>query len=205
LKKDKKAFDDVTVFTRLSKIGLEIFPITIEDEVKEFSVSRALLSTHFGGSAVATFPDISQGMLQKHGFDKWMCINLVSAQAPRSIHYLRDLMLLLRSCIQTVRRYPVHRVYGWTAAIVICRGRTCGWSCGSKARLQPSGNIWDSMMWNQVIRCLSKSGLCNQNRYSQAVTFSYDLMSSVHPRPRKRGWGTYIRKVGEIASVNASS
>jgi len=79
LKKDKKALDDVTVFTRLSKIGLEIFPITIEDEIKEFSVSRVkFLSTYFGGSSVDTFPSIKQDRVQKHGFDKFMCINLVS-------------------------------------------------------------------------------------------------------------------------------
>jgi len=76
-----KALDDVTVFTRLSKIGLEIFPITIEDEIKEFSITRGLLSKHFGGGRVATFPEIRQwDESQEHGFDKWMCINLVSAQ-----------------------------------------------------------------------------------------------------------------------------
>ena len=74
--------DDVSVFTRLSKIGLEIFSITIEDEIKELSVSRQLLSKHFGGGRVATFPEIRQDKLQKHGFDKWMCMNLVSAQTP---------------------------------------------------------------------------------------------------------------------------
>ena len=60
MKKSKVALDDVSIFTRLSRIGLELFPITIEDEIKEFSVRRPFLSHHFGGSAVGTFPVIKK-------------------------------------------------------------------------------------------------------------------------------------------------
>lgn len=80
MKKDKKALDDVSVYTRLSRVGLELFPISIEDEIKEVSVSRILLSMKFGGSAVETFPGIKEQRLRKHGFDRFMCINLVSLQ-----------------------------------------------------------------------------------------------------------------------------
>lgn len=77
MKKDKKALDDVSVFTRLSKIGLEIFPITIEDEIKKFLVRRSFLSAHFGGSRVDIRPTISQDNRRKHGFDNFMYIGLV--------------------------------------------------------------------------------------------------------------------------------
>jgi hypothetical protein len=71
----------VSVFTRLSRVGLEIFPITIEDEIKQFSVSRLdFLSPHFGGNAVQTHPPISEEKLQKHGFDNFMYAQLVSVQ-----------------------------------------------------------------------------------------------------------------------------
>ena len=66
--KTEKVLDDVSVFTRLSKIGLEIFPITIEDELKELAVARILISKTFGGSAVDVFPDISEKRLEEHGF-----------------------------------------------------------------------------------------------------------------------------------------
>ncbi|KAF9646510.1 hypothetical protein BDM02DRAFT_3099721, partial [Thelephora ganbajun] len=52
------------------------FPITIEDEIKELSVSRLFLSKYFGGSAVATFPKLLEDNIQRHGFDNFMCINL---------------------------------------------------------------------------------------------------------------------------------
>lgn len=70
----------MSVFTRLSKIGLDVFPITIEDEIKQLSVTRALLSKEFGGSAMATFPTIDKEKSLQHGFDKFMCISMVSAQ-----------------------------------------------------------------------------------------------------------------------------
>ena len=70
--------DDVSVFTRLSKIGLDIFPITVEDEIKEFSVSRAFLSTKFGGGRVDTYPTIEAEKFRSHGFGNFMYVNLVS-------------------------------------------------------------------------------------------------------------------------------
>jgi len=80
IKPDKESMDDVSVFTRLSRVGLEIFPITIEDKVKVLSVSRqGFLSKHFGGSSVSTHPKISKKNLRKHGFDNFMYIPLVSA------------------------------------------------------------------------------------------------------------------------------
>jgi hypothetical protein len=72
--------DSVSVFTRLSRIGLEIFPITIEDEIRDFSISRVLISQHFGGTARGTFPAIKKERVQQHGFDNFMCANLVSIQ-----------------------------------------------------------------------------------------------------------------------------
>ena len=84
-KKDNKSLDDVSVFTRLSRIGLEIFPITVEDEVKGFSVARALLSAHFGGSSRGAFPNIKKEKVKKHGFDNLMYANLVSTQNLRKM------------------------------------------------------------------------------------------------------------------------
>lgn len=77
--------DDISVYTRLSKIGLDVFPITIEDKIKEFSTSRRFLSKHFGGSAVRAFPNIDQEKSAKHGFDKFMYIPLVSIKKPRMV------------------------------------------------------------------------------------------------------------------------
>lgn len=69
----------MSVFTRLSRVGLEIFPIAIEDEIKQFSVSRLdFLSPHFGGNAVQSHPLLSEKNLQKHGFDNFMYAKLVS-------------------------------------------------------------------------------------------------------------------------------
>lgn len=70
--------NDVSVYTRLSKIGLDIFPIPIEDKIKEFSIGRLFLSKHFGGSSVDAFPRIKQKRLKEHGFDKFMYLPLVS-------------------------------------------------------------------------------------------------------------------------------
>ena len=81
IKPDKKSLDDVSVFTRLSRVGLEIFPVTIEDKIKELSVSRMwFLAPHFGGSAVQTHPRIGKKKLQQHGFDNFMYATLVSTQ-----------------------------------------------------------------------------------------------------------------------------
>ena len=77
-KPDKKALDDVSVYTRLSKIGLETFPITIEEEIKDFAVGRIFLSQHFGGSPVGTFPTTKEERILQHGFDNLMYANTVS-------------------------------------------------------------------------------------------------------------------------------
>jgi len=64
------------------KVGLEIFPVTIEDEVKEFSVPRqGFLSQYFGGNAMSTRPSISPKMLARRGYDNFMYIKLVSMRA----------------------------------------------------------------------------------------------------------------------------
>ena len=79
IKPDKKSLDDVSVFTRLSRVGLAIFPITIENKIKDLSVSRMwYLSGHFGGGPVGTFPIIGKEKLEKHGFDHFMYLPLVS-------------------------------------------------------------------------------------------------------------------------------
>ena len=119
--KTEKVLDEVSVFTRLSKIGLEIFPITIEDELKELAVARILISKTFGGSAVDVFPDISEKRLEEHGFGNFMCITLVSTQKTakvvtleysRSPHFLPDSVLLPRPFIHMRPHCRVPRVYG---------------------------------------------------------------------------------------------
>lgn len=82
LKKEKKSFDDVSVFTRLSRIGLEIFPITLEDKIKGFLVGRFFLSRNFGGNPAEVFPAIEKERLQDHGFDNFMYCTLVSMHNP---------------------------------------------------------------------------------------------------------------------------
>ena len=78
VKKDKKSLDDISVFTRLAKIGLEVFPIAVADEIKGFTVGRLLLSQHFGGASRGPFPHVKEERVQKHGFDNFMYANLVS-------------------------------------------------------------------------------------------------------------------------------
>ena len=79
LKPDKKSLDNVSVFTRLSRVGLEIFPTTIEDEIKELSVSRPkILSKYFGGSPVGTHPQVKEEKFKQHGFGNFMYIKMVS-------------------------------------------------------------------------------------------------------------------------------
>jgi len=78
LKKGKTALGDVSVYTRLSKIGLDIFLITIEDKIKEFSIGRVFLSQLFGGSPVDAFPKIKAKRFKEHGFDNFIYIPLVS-------------------------------------------------------------------------------------------------------------------------------
>jgi len=77
-KKGKTGLGDVSVYTRLSKIGLDIFPITIEDKIKEFSIGRVFLSQLFGGSPVDVFPKVKPKKFKKHGFDNFIYIPLVS-------------------------------------------------------------------------------------------------------------------------------
>lgn len=74
--------NDVSVFTRLSKIGLEIFPITVADEIKNFIVGRILLSQHFGGTSRGPFPRVMEERVRGHGFDNFMYANLVSIRNP---------------------------------------------------------------------------------------------------------------------------
>jgi len=168
---NKKILDDVSVFTRLSKVGLGIFPITIEEEIKELAVARLLISKTFGGNTVQAFPDIGEESLEGHGFDNFMCISLVSTQKTakvvtseysRAPHFLSDSVLLPRPFIHTPLRYRGRQVYGWTASSARSGlPRTCGWWCELRPSPRPSGNIWGSTISSPAIHCLSKSGRCS--------------------------------------------
>ena len=120
--------DDVSVFTRLSKIGLEIFPITIENKIKELSVSRqGFLSKEFGGNSVETHPEISKEKFQKCGFGNFMYITLVSEHAGTADSGPKVLIARIRRSTRMHRRSRVHQVSGCvvvTAPIPV-QGRTC--------------------------------------------------------------------------------
>ena len=73
----------MSVYARLSKFGLDIFPIPIEDEIKELPVGRVFLSKQFGGSSVRAFPTINPKRFKEHGFNKLMYIPLVSTGRPQ--------------------------------------------------------------------------------------------------------------------------
>ena len=127
LKTDKKSLDDISVFTRLSKIGLEVFPVTIEAKVKELSVSRpGVLSKNFGGSPMGVHPKISPKNLQNHGFDNFMYVTLVSERTETVNDNPRILTAFTSRFIRMRRRFQGHQVSGCPPVIAIAQGRTCG-------------------------------------------------------------------------------
>ncbi|KAF9779240.1 hypothetical protein BJ322DRAFT_1113588 [Thelephora terrestris] len=102
LKPDKKSLDDVSVFTRLSKVGLEIFPVTIEGQIQELSVSRRFLSLHFGGSPVGSYPTIGKKKLESHGFDNFMYVSLLVHPNAPSFPGAPGLWMCSCNCIDTL-------------------------------------------------------------------------------------------------------
>jgi len=58
--------------------------------MKKLSVPRqGFLSKHFGGSWMKTHPEISEANLQKHGFDNFMYLQLVSEQGEQRMTVLK--------------------------------------------------------------------------------------------------------------------
>ncbi|KAF9457258.1 hypothetical protein BDZ94DRAFT_256303 [Collybia nuda] len=65
-----------TVFRRIDDLNIKEFPINLDDELLNETVTRDFLSSTFGGNSQATFPQISAKNVQKHGFNDFMCLNL---------------------------------------------------------------------------------------------------------------------------------
>ncbi|KAH9949185.1 hypothetical protein B0H21DRAFT_688862 [Amylocystis lapponica] len=70
---------------RLEPAGLHPFPVTLAPGIRDRTVSRPALSQHFGGNLRSSFPAIPAGKLAEHGYDNFMCINLLYApHAPQN-------------------------------------------------------------------------------------------------------------------------
>ena len=126
----KILLDDVSVFTRLSKVGLEIFPITIGSEIRELLVSRrGLLSKHFGGCSRGTFPSIKKEKFERHGFDNFMYVHLVSERAQTMVGERQSQLLtgfVSHSTLMS-HRFQERRASGHTSGSPNrLRGKMCG-------------------------------------------------------------------------------
>ena len=76
--KNDLALEYQSVEARLHKIGRERFPTTgLTEEEKWFTVSREFFSKKYGGNSQATFPNIDENKLVKHGLENnWGFLNL---------------------------------------------------------------------------------------------------------------------------------
>lgn len=64
-----------TLRDRLKEGGLDQFKISLEREIWEQTVSRAFMSSVYGGGAQNTFPDIGQAKFAEHGIRHFMYVN----------------------------------------------------------------------------------------------------------------------------------
>ncbi|KAH6873719.1 hypothetical protein BKA70DRAFT_282133 [Coprinopsis sp. MPI-PUGE-AT-0042] len=74
VKSENLRFDLNVLWSRLvtAKIPPDLFPITLDREIRDVCVSRVFLSKTWGGGFVATFPTIGAEKLDQHGLDDFM-------------------------------------------------------------------------------------------------------------------------------------
>ncbi|TFY58421.1 hypothetical protein EVG20_g8158 [Dentipellis fragilis] len=70
-------FDAETTRSRIDAIGRTPFPVTLDPALRDVSVSRAYMSTMYGGSSQRTFPSIGTEKLEKHGLNDFCYISLM--------------------------------------------------------------------------------------------------------------------------------
>ena len=59
-------------FQALGPSALDLYPITLDKGSQDLMVSRAFMSSEYGGSIRSTIPLISKKLLEKHGMDDFM-------------------------------------------------------------------------------------------------------------------------------------
>jgi len=75
--KKEMLLDDRDVLSRLDNGGLVPFPISLEENIRDAMISRRFLSQRYGGNEQDTFPHPAPDKLAKHGYNNFMCINLL--------------------------------------------------------------------------------------------------------------------------------
>ncbi|KDR74308.1 hypothetical protein GALMADRAFT_575930 [Galerina marginata CBS 339.88] len=69
---------------RLIPIGLDPFPITFDEDIQNTTVSRAFMSSRYGGNTQETHPKIGARHLSIHGMDDFMYLNsMYQCRAPQ--------------------------------------------------------------------------------------------------------------------------
>ncbi|KAH9936830.1 uncharacterized protein BXZ73DRAFT_44908 [Epithele typhae] len=83
--KRKDLLNEEDILDDLAPDAIEPFPIDVPEEIREVTVTRAQLSTRFGGSPQDPHPVPRAELLAEHGRDNFMCLNLMyNPHAPTS-------------------------------------------------------------------------------------------------------------------------
>ncbi|KAF9457402.1 hypothetical protein BDZ94DRAFT_1273316 [Collybia nuda] len=73
-----------TVRDRMKSIGYDLYPVPLEKDIQDVTVTRQFMSDVYGGSSMETSPKISEKKLALHGLDDFMYLNLnLNPQAPQ--------------------------------------------------------------------------------------------------------------------------
>ncbi|KAH6884378.1 hypothetical protein BKA70DRAFT_1339781 [Coprinopsis sp. MPI-PUGE-AT-0042] len=98
VKSEHLRFDLNVLWSRLvaAKIPPDLFPITLDREIRDVCVSRVFLSKTWGGGFVATFPTICEEKFNQHGLNDFMFPGLVlSLEFQRFLEHLASGSMLM--------------------------------------------------------------------------------------------------------------
>ncbi|KAF8075797.1 hypothetical protein FPV67DRAFT_1664125 [Lyophyllum atratum] len=65
-----------SVFRRVEALDVKPFPLDLDEDLVDFTVSREFVSDIYGGNTRATFPSISQKKGARHPYRDFMCLNI---------------------------------------------------------------------------------------------------------------------------------
>ena len=68
---------DEDVAQLLAPAALHPYPISLPERQRSVTVTRDQLKERFGGNTMETFPRPSAARIAQHGYDNFMCINLL--------------------------------------------------------------------------------------------------------------------------------
>ncbi|CDO76339.1 hypothetical protein BN946_scf185011.g3 [Trametes cinnabarina] len=75
--KKEMRLDDENVLSLLHPEALQPYPITLSEKLRSVTITRDKLSKRYGGSPMDTFPRPRPEKVAEHGYDNFMCINLL--------------------------------------------------------------------------------------------------------------------------------